>query len=119
MIAMRGIEVSFLIFFKIDVGKVQCFYYRTEWGFVSPLIKSNISSGVVGVMKNDSAFKFLRLSEKFFSVGRMFLEFFAYWCKVIIEMFCNIFWLTHTSAIYEKTYLYKVLLNAATIAGFN
>ena len=55
MIAERGIETSFLIFFRIDVsmllGPVLLFELRV-------CIKSDISSGVVGVMKNDSAFEF-------------------------------------------------------------
>ena len=47
---------------------------------LSVYIKSDISSGVAGVMKKDSAFGFLRLSEKFLFVGvsYVFLEFFAY-----------------------------------------
>ena len=77
MIAERGIEISFLIFFRTDVsmllGPVLLFELRV-------CIKSDISSRVVGVMKNDSAFGFLRLSEKFLFVGGMyvFLKFFAY-----------------------------------------
>ena len=34
-------------------------------------INSGISSGVVCVMKNDSAFEFLRLSEKFLFAGKL------------------------------------------------
>ena len=57
MIAERGIEISFLIFFRIDVGMLL--------GPVLLLgmrvcIKSYISSGVVGVKKSDSAIGFLR-----------------------------------------------------------
>ena len=44
----------------------------------------------------------------------VFLEFFAYSCKVIIEMFCNIFWLTYksqgfTQAILMSSRWYKKL----------
>ena len=57
MIAEREIEISFLIFFRIDVGMllgpVVLFELRV-------CIKSDISSGVVGVRKNDSAIGFLR-----------------------------------------------------------
>ena len=44
-------------------------------------IKSDISSGVVGVMKNDSAFGFLRLSEKFLFVGGM-----CFWSSLLIDV---------------------------------
>ena len=74
MIAKRRTEISFLIFFRTEMGMllgpVLLFELRV-------CIRSDISSGVVGVMKNDSAFGFLRLSEKFLFVGGMFLEFFA------------------------------------------
>ena len=57
MIAEREIEISFLIFFRIDVGMllgpVVLFELRV-------CIKSDISSGVVGVRKNDSPTGFLR-----------------------------------------------------------
>ena len=33
----------------------------------------------------------------------VFLEFLAYWCNVIIKIFCNIFWLTYSFAVYEMT----------------
>ena len=39
----------------------------------------------------------------------VFLEFFAYCSKVIIEMFWNIFWLTYSSAVYEKTVRFPCL----------
>ena len=44
-------------------------------------IKSDISFGVVGVMKNDSAFGFLRLSEKFLFVGGM-----LFWSSLLIDV---------------------------------
>ena len=102
MIAERGIEISFLIFFRIDMGMllgpVLLFKLRV-------CIKSDIFFGVVGVMKNDSAFGFRRLSEKFLFVGGIcFLSSLlidAY--SLVIKMFCNIFWLTYSSAVYEKT----------------
>ena len=57
MIVERGIEISFLIFCKIDVGMllgpVLLFELRV-------CIKLGISSGVAGVRKNDSAIGFLR-----------------------------------------------------------
>ena len=57
MIAKRGIEISFLIFFRIDVGMllgpVLLFALRV-------CIKSDVSSGVVSVKKNDSVIGFLR-----------------------------------------------------------
>ena len=57
MIAERGIEISFLIFCKIDVGRllgpVLLFELRV-------CIKLSISSGVAGVRKSDSAIGFLR-----------------------------------------------------------
>ena len=65
-IAERGIEISFLSFFRTDVGMllgpVLLFELRL-------FIKSDISLGDVGVTKNDSAFGFLGLSEKFLFVG--------------------------------------------------
>ena len=58
MIAERGIEISLLIFFRIDVGMLldPVFLFKLR-----VCIKLDISSGVVGVIKNDSAFGFLRL----------------------------------------------------------
>ena len=57
MIAERGIEILFIIFFRIDVGMplgpVLLFELRVY-------IKSDISSRVVGVRKKDSAIGFLR-----------------------------------------------------------
>ena len=57
MIDERGIEISFLIFSRIDVvmllGPVLLFELRV-------FIKSVISSGVVGVRMNNSAIGFLR-----------------------------------------------------------
>ena len=56
MIAERGIEISFLIFFRTEVGMllgpVLLFKLRV-------CIKSNLSSGVFGVRKNDFAIGFL------------------------------------------------------------
>ena len=43
--------------------------------------KSDISSGVVDVMKNASAFGFLRLSEKFLFVGGM-----CFWSSLLIDV---------------------------------
>ena len=100
MIAERGIEISFLSFFRIDMsmllGPVLLLELRIS-------IKSDISSGVVGVMKNDSALSFKVIRKISVCWWYESLEFFAYWCKVIIKMFCNIFWLTYSSAVYEKT----------------
>ena len=59
MIAERGIEISFLSFFRIDMSMLLDPVLLLE---LMICIKSDISSGVVGVMKNDSAFGFLRLS---------------------------------------------------------
>ena len=56
MIAERVIENSFLIFFKIDVGMLLGLMLLLE---LRACIKSDISSGVVGVM-NSSAFGFLK-----------------------------------------------------------
>ena len=57
MIAERGIEISFLIFFRTEVGMllgpVLLFKLRV-------CIKSNLSSGFVGVRKNDFTNGFLR-----------------------------------------------------------
>ena len=58
MTAERGIEISFLIFLiflyvGMLLGPVLLFELRV-------CIKSDISSGVVGVRKNDSAIGFLR-----------------------------------------------------------
>ena len=52
-IAERGIEISFLIFLKIDVGMLLAPVLLLE---LRVCIKSDTFSGVVGVMKNDSAF---------------------------------------------------------------
>ena len=57
MIAERGIGISFLIFFRIDVGMLLGPVHLFE---VRVCINSDISSGVVGVRKNDSAIGFLR-----------------------------------------------------------
>ena len=78
MIAERGIEISFLSFFKIDVGTFLGSVLLLE---LRACIKSDISSGVVGVMKNDSAFGFLRLSEKFLFVGGM-----CFWSYLLIDV---------------------------------
>ena len=68
MNAERGIEISFLIFFKIDMSMLLDPVLLLE---LRVCIKSDVSSAVVGVMKNDTAFGFLRLSEKFLFVGGM------------------------------------------------
>ena len=68
MIAERGIEISSLILFKIDLGMLLGPVLLLEQRVC---IKSGISSGVVGIMKNDSAFGVLRLSEIFLFVGGM------------------------------------------------
>ena len=60
--------MSFLIFFKIDAGMLLGPVLLLE---LRVYIKSYISSEVVGVMKNDSACGFLRLSEQFLFVGGM------------------------------------------------
>ena len=52
MIAKRGIEIWFLIFLKIDVGMLLGAVLLLE---IKVCIMSDISSGVVGIMKNDSA----------------------------------------------------------------
>ena len=78
MIAERGIEISFLIFFKIDVGMLLGPVLLLE---LRVCIKSDISSGVVGVMKNDSSFGLLRLSEKFIFVGGM-----CFWSYLLIDV---------------------------------
>ena len=51
-------EISFLIFFKIDAGMPLGPVLLLE---LRVCIKSDISSEVVGAMKNDSAFWCLRL----------------------------------------------------------
>ena len=67
MMAERGIEISFLIFFKIGLGMLLGPMLLLK---LRVCINSDISSGVVGVVKNDFAFGFLRLSEKvIFVVG--------------------------------------------------
>ena len=77
MIAERGIEISFLIFFRIDVSMLLLPVLLFE---MRVFIKSDISSGVVGVMKNDSAFRFLKLSQKFLFVGNM-----NFWSSLLID----------------------------------
>ena len=52
MIAKGGIEIWFLIFLKIDVGMLLGAVLLLE---IKVCIMSDISSGVVGIMKNDSA----------------------------------------------------------------
>ena len=99
MIAERGTEIWFLIFFWIDMGMLLGPVLLLE---LRVCIKLAISSGDVGVMKNDSTFGFLRLPEKFLFVNGM-----CFWSSLLIDvkciqMFCNIFWLTNSSAIYEK-----------------
>ena len=44
-------------------------------------IKSDISSGAVGLVKNYSAFGFLRLLKKLFSVGGM-----RFWSSLLIDV---------------------------------
>ena len=78
MIAERGIEISFLIFFKIDEGMLLGPVLLLE---LRVCIKSDISSGIVGVMKNDSSFGLLRLSEKFLFVGGM-----CFWSYLLIDV---------------------------------
>ena len=78
MITGRGVEILFLIFLRIDVSM--------QLGPVCLLdmrhcIKSDISSGVVGVMKKDSAFVFLMLLEKFIFVGGM-----CFWSTFFINV---------------------------------
>ena len=78
MIAEREIEISFLIFFRIDVGlllgPVLLFKLRV-------CLKSDISSGVFSAMKNDSAFGIFRLSGKFLFVGGM-----CFWGSLLIDV---------------------------------
>ena len=58
MIAEReGIEISFLIFFRIDMGML---LGPVILFGLSVCMKSDISSGVVGVMKNRSGIGCLR-----------------------------------------------------------
>ena len=58
MIAEReGIEISFLIFFRIDMGML---LGPVNLFGLSVCMKSDISSGVVGVMKNRSGIGCLR-----------------------------------------------------------
>ena len=77
MIGERGIEISYLIFFKIDVGMMLGPLLLLE---LRVCIKSDINSGAVGVMKNDSVFGFLGLSEKFLFVGGT-----CYWSSLLID----------------------------------
>ena len=65
IIAERGIEISFLIFFRIDMGMLLGPVVLLE---LSVCIKSDISFGVVGIIKNDSTFELLTLSKKFLFV---------------------------------------------------
>ena len=78
MIAERGVEISLLIFFKIDVGMLLGPVLLLE---MKVCIMSDISSGVVGVMKKDFAFGFLRLSEKFIFVGGT-----CFWSSLLIDV---------------------------------
>ena len=78
MIAERGVEISLLIFFKIDVGMLLGPVLLLE---MKVCIMSDISSGVVGVMKKDFAFGFSRLSEKFIFVGGM-----CFWSSLLIDV---------------------------------
>ena len=65
MIPDRGIKISFLIFFKVDMGILLGPVLLLE---LRVYFKSGISSGVAGVMKNDSAFEFLRSSKNYMIV---------------------------------------------------
>ena len=99
-IAETGIEISFLSFFRTDVGmllgrvllfelslyQVRYFFGRYWWH------KERFYIWVFKVIRKIPL-----------CWWHVFLESFAYWCKVIIKMFCNIFWLTCSSAVYEKT----------------
>ena len=78
MITEREIEISFLIFFRIDMGMLLGPALLLE---LRVSIKSDISSGIVGVIKNDFAFGFLRLSEKFLFVGGM-----CFWSSLLIDV---------------------------------
>ena len=78
MIAEKGTEISFLIFFWIDMGMLLGPVLLLE---LKACIKLDISSGVVGVMKNDSAFGFLRLPEKFLFVDGM-----CFWSSLLIDV---------------------------------
>ena len=69
MITGKGVEISFLIFLKIDKGM--------QLGPVCLLdlrncIKSDIFSGIVGVMNKVPAFVFLMLPAKFILVVSVF-----------------------------------------------
>ena len=85
------------------------FFFRFTFCFTLLLlelrvsIKSDIFSADFGVTKNETTFRFLRSLEKFLSWWYVFLQFFAYWCKLITEIFCNIFWLQYSSTVYNKT----------------
>ena len=76
MITETRIEISSLVFFKIDVGMllgpVPVLHLRV-W------IKSNIFYGVVGVMKKNSASIYLRISKEVF--GGM-----CFWNSLIINV---------------------------------
>ena len=56
MIAEREIEISFLIFFRTDMGMLSGPVLLFE---LRVCIKSSVSSGVVGVRKNNSSIGFL------------------------------------------------------------
>ena len=99
MIAERRIKISFLISFRIDVGMLLGSVLLFE---LRVCIKSDISSGVIGVMKNGFAFAFFKVIRKIPLCWCL-----CFWSSlltnVIIKMFCNIFWLTYSSAVYERT----------------
>ena len=100
MIAEGGIEVSFLIFFRINVGIL-----------LGPMLLFKLRVCI----KSYFIWSCWCHEEWFciwvFTVIRkiplcwwyVFLEFFANCCKVIIKIFCNFFWLTYSSVFYEKT----------------
>ena len=69
MITGKGVKISLLIFLKIDVGMQlgpMCLLDLRD------CIKSDISSGVDGVMKKVPAFVFLLLSARFILVVYVF-----------------------------------------------
>ena len=69
MITGKGVEISFLIFLRIDVGMQLAPVCLLD---LRDCIKSDVSSGVVGVMKKVPAFVFLMLSAKFILVVCVF-----------------------------------------------
>ena len=100
LIAEREIEISFLIFFRIDMGMLLGPVHLFE---LRICVKSDISSGV-WCQEEWFCNWVLKVIRKIpLCWWYVFLEFLAYWYKVIIEMFCNIFWLTYSFAVYEKT----------------